>query len=146
MSSPPQPPGMFEVKYNHSPHGDTAGCAYAESVSREMTTSSGFVHDASLRLLLKIVAYRGYCSSMAQRVKYIVLPSGVNVHAPSSNSPLMSLSIFSVYCHLPFSSRLVRKMSALFWPVILLKSSPVASFRVLVVTIMVVSSPTYAGQ
>ena len=67
-------------------------------------------------------------------MKYILFPSGVNAHAPSSNSLFTSESIFSVFSHLPFSSRFMRNMSDAFCPVIPLTSSPLASLRVDVIS------------
>ena len=87
-------------------------------------------HEASERAEVQIVAYRGYDGSVVHCVRYIVLPSGENEQAPSSNSELSSVSMASGFCHLPFSSFVATKMSPFIMPVMPLSSSPLASVRV----------------
>ena len=111
MSSPPKPPGMSLTKYSHLPSGLTAGCAKHDSVSFKIASSVGFAHAASLRLLVKIFASRGYCGSVVHCVRYIVCWSGEKQHAPSSKSLFSPPFTTSGRCHCPRSFFIATNMS-----------------------------------
>ena len=130
ISNPPIPPGMSEVKYNHSPSGEMAGCAKLLRVSLVISSFVAFPQAASERGEVTICAYLGEDWSVVHCVRYISRPSGVKQQAPSSYSVFRPVLMASGLLHFPLSSFSDMKISPFFVTVIPLSSSPSASFLV----------------